>query len=235
MVAEGEQDMGESKDIDDPGANRADTKKVRATDKGGAGKEPSLKNVTRPPIFDKKKNADWDESEHPRGDDGKFGEGGGSGGGDKTPKDHKQEIADLLEEAEKADDSNNHHKAEALREKARKLEKESKGEKKSPAVLKIRGVAITDMTLSKLQLAALKAFPSSPIQKEIQKEIRKRIEKGEKTWHPGDKKKNEKISNPGKVDEALWAKAKEASQKRFGKMKWPFVTYLYKKLGGTFH
>ena len=45
---------------------------------------------------------------------------------------------------------------------------------------------------------------------------------------------DEKLENPGKVDEALWAKAKEASLKAFGKMKWPFVTWLYKKQGGKF-
>jgi phage-related protein (TIGR01555 family) len=49
-----------------------------------------------------------------------------------------------------------------------------------------------------------------------------------------DPAKIEKLMNPGRVDEGLWAKAKEASQKAFGKVKWPFVTWWYKKQGGTF-
>lgn len=43
------------------------------------------------------------------------------------------------------------------------------------------------------------------------------------------------VKNPGKVDEGLWAKAKDASQKAFGKIKYPFVTWWYKKQGGTFN
>lgn len=46
--------------------------------------------------------------------------------------------------------------------------------------------------------------------------------------------KNAGISNPGKVDESLWKKAKDVSMKALGKIKWPFVTYIYKKHGGTF-
>ena len=72
----------------------------------------------------------WEESDHPRADDGKFGPGGadGTSGSDTGKKgvDHTAEIAKLREEAEKAEDSNSHHKAEQLREKARKLEKEMK-------------------------------------------------------------------------------------------------------------
>lgn len=30
----------------------------------------------------------------------------------------------------------------------------------------------------------------------------------------------------------LWEKAKERSQKEYGHIKWPFVMWLYKKLGG---
>jgi hypothetical protein len=49
-----------------------------------------------------------------------------------------------------------------------------------------------------------------------------------------DPAKIEKLMNPGRVDEGLWSKAKEASTKAFGKVKWPFVTWWYKKQGGTF-
>lgn len=47
-------------------------------------------------------------------------------------------------------------------------------------------------------------------------------------------KRKEFFSNPGNVDEGLWAKAKEASMKSFGKEKWQFVTWWYKKQGGKF-
>jgi phage-related protein (TIGR01555 family) len=55
----------------------------------------------------------------------------------------------------------------------------------------------------------------------------------------GDKQFDERRSpffeNPGNVDEALWMKAKEASMKAFGKVKYAFVTWWYKKEGGKFH
>lgn len=34
------------------------------------------------------------------------------------------------------------------------------------------------------------------------------------------------------VDEALWNKAKRASQEAFNEIRWPFVMYLYTKWGG---
>lgn len=42
-----------------------------------------------------------------------------------------------------------------------------------------------------------------------------------------------RVQNPGKVDEALWSKAKKAS-KESGINKWAFVTWWYKKHGGSF-
>lgn len=45
---------------------------------------------------------------------------------------------------------------------------------------------------------------------------------------------SESIQNPGKVDEALWAKAKRASQAAFGEIKYAFVTWWYKHHGGKF-
>lgn len=44
----------------------------------------------------------------------------------------------------------------------------------------------------------------------------------------------EKIENPGKVDEALWEKAKRASEEAFGEIRYPFVSWWYQKQGGTF-
>lgn len=49
-----------------------------------------------------------------------------------------------------------------------------------------------------------------------------------------DPRREKLYSNPGNVDEALWSKAKAASQAAFGKVKWQFVTWWYKKQGGTF-
>jgi hypothetical protein len=77
--------------------------------------------------------------------------------------------------------------------------------KRTSEGLKIRGVSIKDMTLSRLQIAALKAFPSSPIQKEIQKEIRKRIQQGEKTWFPNKKTRNAVFHVPGKPGVAIYS------------------------------
>ena len=42
------------------------------------------------------------------------------------------------------------------------------------------------------------------------------------------------IANPGKVDEAKWDKAKAASEAAFKEDRWPFITWYYKKHGGTF-
>lgn len=50
-----------------------------------------------------------------------------------------------------------------------------------------------------------------------------------------DERRAPLFENPGNVDEALWAKAKDASQKAFGTVKWQFVTWWYKKQGGKFH
>lgn len=46
--------------------------------------------------------------------------------------------------------------------------------------------------------------------------------------------RKELFENPGGVDEGLWAKAKDASQKAFGEVRWKFVTWWYKKQGGKF-
>jgi hypothetical protein len=45
----------------------------------------------------------------------------------------------------------------------------------------------------------------------------------------------EKIENPGDVDEGKWKKAKDLAEKEYGAGHWAAVSYLYKKLGGTFH
>lgn len=47
-ASEGTNDPAKPKDIDDPGANRLDTQKSRATEVGGAGKEPVMKEQPAP-------------------------------------------------------------------------------------------------------------------------------------------------------------------------------------------
>lgn len=54
---------------------------------------------------------------------------------------------------------------------------------------------------------------------------------GDDWIHPGRK---ELFENPGNVDEALWARAKQASQAALGEIRWQFVVFMYKKLGGKF-
>lgn len=49
-----------------------------------------------------------------------------------------------------------------------------------------------------------------------------------------DPRRKHLFENPGLVDEGLWAKAKDASMSAFGLIKWQFVTWMYKKLGGKF-
>lgn len=54
--------------------------------------------------------------------------------------------------------------------------------------------------------------------------------------YPLEKKENqEKIINPGKVDEAIWEKAKKAVKEEYGELDYAIVTAVYKKMGGTFH
>lgn len=49
-----------------------------------------------------------------------------------------------------------------------------------------------------------------------------------------DEWKHRLFLNPGKVDEALWKKAKDASQKAFGKENWKFIVWWYSDKGGVF-
>ncbi len=97
------------------------------------------------------RNEGFDESKHPRADDGKFGSGGGGAKEEKSAKKGKEETAEeLREKAEKSEDGNNPHKAEAQKEKARKLEKEKKpAEKKSKEKASKPGASISPATAQK--------------------------------------------------------------------------------------
>lgn len=44
----------------------------------------------------------------------------------------------------------------------------------------------------------------------------------------------EKFANPGNVDESKWRLAKHKCVKEYGYLKWPVVTDIYEKMGGTF-
>lgn len=192
-------------DEKDPGANREDTQKSIAM-------EPQREKM-------KKANTDeFDESKHPRGEGGKFGAGGK--GKQKKSVDHTAEIERLHEEAEKAEDGNSHHKAEVLREKARKLEKEMKSGKKKNSFI-IMPKAFTRLERIERVLKNSIEFDKASYEAD-----------GGDAWiHPG---REEFFTDPMNVDKGLWAKAKEESMKAFGKHKWQFVTWIYKKQGGRF-
>lgn len=49
-----------------------------------------------------------------------------------------------------------------------------------------------------------------------------------------DARRAEFFQNPVNVDQSLWSKGKDASVAAFGNVKWQFVTWWYKKHGGTF-
>ncbi len=61
----------------------------------------------------------------------------------------------------------------------------------------------------------------------------KRLEVDSSPNFASDKKMSTQL--PGKVDEALWQKAKDASQEAFNEIRYPFVTWWYKENGGKFH
>ena len=141
-------------DIDNPGADRADTRKARATEVGGIGKGKPIK---------------------------------------------AKRIA--KEDADKRSAGNRNYEKE--QEEPRNGEKGITDPKNRP----IKNSAAFD-------LAAYEA------------------DGGDKWIDP---RREEFFSNPGNVDEALWAKAKEASKAALGEIKWQFVTWFYKKQGGKFN
>lgn len=61
-------------------------------------------------------------------------------------------------------------------------------------------VPMTEATLGQLQIAALKAFPSSPYQLEIRAEINRRHERGEKVWTPTRKLNMGGVPEEGPVE-----------------------------------
>lgn len=49
-----------------------------------------------------------------------------------------------------------------------------------------------------------------------------------------DEWKKRRFDNPGRVDEALWKRAKEVARAAFGEEKWQFVVWWYERHGGRF-
>lgn len=319
---EGANDPAKSKDVDNPGANRVDTRKSRATEEGGADTEPPAPKSTdaSPAKVTKTKNgnfilneSDFDESKHPRADDGKFGEGGGDevhhssyekfsskdikpskGGyfgegfyvhkdkketyqygdsthtyklskkpvfdlsGDKLKPETLGVFKDMGLDVEKIKTPSKFRSSlniaiSEIREKFPGEETVGIGAmKKLRSVLKEKGyIGIqfshndTDENMvifEKKDLGLKNSLNLQPWKtlNKINRALANSAEfdrasyeaDGGDSWV--DPRRAEFFSNPGKVDESLWARAKEASVAAFGKDKWQFVTWWYKKQGGKF-
>lgn len=83
-----------------------------------------------------------------------------------------------------------------------------------------------DLENGKLTELTITPFPAAP-EAQMLSRVRLSDEQTEE-----EKKVLSEVEMPGHVDEALWEKAKRASQDAFGKVKWPFVTWWYKEHGG---
>lgn len=84
-----------------------------------------------------------------------------------------------------------------------------------------------------LQLDTEKELVEPPQSSEGDGAELKSISKKSETQAPMAKNSLDKeIQNPGNVDEALWEKAKKKSQEEYGHIKYAFVMYLYKEMGG---
>lgn len=152
-AGEGENDPDSSKDTDDPGTDRADTRKSRATEAGGAPKG-EMKAV---------------------------------------PK-----------------------SADAPEVKAKSMDPATKNER-LPSDLK----PYTAIERMERILKNSAAFDRASYEAD-----------GGDNWI--DSRREHFFQTPGNVDRALWAKAEEASRQAYGKVKWQFVTWFYKKQGGKF-
>lgn len=91
--------------------------------------------------------------------------------------------------------------------------------------------------MPKIQAKTSPDKPKTPSGKPVQNSIE--YEKAAFETDGGDQQflegRRHFFQNPGRVDEALWSKAKAASMKAFGREKWQFVVWYYKRLGGKFN
>lgn len=105
--------------IDDPGANREDTRKPRAWDYTSTQKKaPHGPDKNKTAVI----NSDFKESDHPRADDGKFGSGGGSSKSSKKYPDSIKTYEDKKEYDEEIEERRK--KIEEEKEEDEKYEKE---------------------------------------------------------------------------------------------------------------
>ena len=184
----------------------------------------------------------WDESKHPRDDDGKFGEGGGSGGSSVKSETVKKELAKKHKLSGDFDvHSSDHSRTDAVKL-AKQLRKDGvhasiwhmegpkTGAKSKYAVtvpLKAKNSILFMPTRYTRRERFLRKFSNS-----IEFDLAAYAADGGDQWI--DPRRKELFLDPANVDEALWARAREASVKGFGRVKWQFVTWLYKKQGGRF-
>lgn len=208
-------------DTDDPGTNRTADKKPEAKAKGGMPKGEV-------------KNEKFDESKHPRADDGKFGSAG------------TKKLATKLEKM-KAKTAALREKLEKTKERTAKSREELEKETTSAAE---RSKTVSDL---KTKIAAVKA-ETKRIKKTIpienvkpyttwEKVSRKlensaafdrasyRADGGEKTI---DSRRELFFDRDKAKDKDKWDQAVKAAKAAQGTDDWKFIVWMYKKLGGSF-
>ncbi len=74
--------------------------------------------------------------------------------------------------------------------------------------------------------------PPAPKSADVPRAKAQAIDSPDESGDPVKRLKNAEFQNPGKVNEALWAKAKKRAKAAGGG--WALVTWIYKKMGGTF-
>ncbi len=243
-------DDDESNDTDNPGANRADSSKPKATETGGAPKgqvketpqskptreRPAEKTETKKPKdgLPKTSNADFDESKHPRADDGKFGSGGGSAEMSAFKKKNPSSSGEAFHSKGTKDDAT--AKARKLREEGIHatiwhMEGPKSGAKSQyfvmvPESKKNVAPEIMPKRWNRIERAGRTLMNSAAFDLASY-----RADGGDDWINPARK---ELFENPINVDKALWAKAKEASLAAWGRDRWQFIVWWYKKQGGKF-
>ncbi len=256
----------------EPGTNKQDSSKTKAGSDKSTPKDP-------PAAKDKTKNSGWDESKHPRADDGKFGEGGGSADKKEPAKappaeslpdvDGKVDGREVMEGGVPNEESigstlDDYEILPGIREISMDFftytppysSSEMKRTKDLAARIKDSGqiaplIIVEDAEgfyvlegghrFDALNMLGAKSFPALVVKDLSNPPVKNSAaydkaaylaEGGDGMYDP---RRKELMSNPGKVDEALWAKAKEASKAALGEIRWQFVTWAYKRMGGKFN
>jgi hypothetical protein len=216
-AVEGTNKPYDPQDIDNPGADRLDTRKSRATEVGGASKEPPQpaprdagepRNIAKVVPLKPKNSAAFDKATYDLD------------GGDNQIPDGRLPFFDNPKDISLW---------------SRSLEESRQ----------IYGGANKKFAIWKYTRdGGSWAFNEGDEMKNedfISKWVRA---KSEETYEPPKKSEvagvrgddgKKTLSNPGKVDETKWAKAEKATEKEYGSTKWPVVTSIYEKMGGKFH